>query len=218
MAMMIAALEPPGPVILRATPPLRLPESSDICPLRLRPWSDTGLRAAHLRSPMSDATPPPAAPDQPWSQPAAPPPYPQYAESAAQAGLTPQPYGGSEQLGTVGQIRGTGFGILIFIVTFGIYGWYWYYKTHSEMKAHSGQGIGGGLALVLAILVSVVMPFITSSEVGSLYSRRGQPAPVSAMTGLWNFPGVFIIVGPIVWFVKTNGALNDYWRSQGAIG
>jgi hypothetical protein len=35
------------------------------------------------------------------------------------------------------------------------------------------------------------------------------------MTGLWYFPGVLILVGPIVWFVKTNGALNDYWRSQG---
>jgi Domain of unknown function (DUF4234) len=167
---------------------------------------------------MSESTPPPAAPPPPSGQPQVPPPYPTYAESAAQAGLTPQPYGGSEQLGPVGQVRGTGFAILLAIVTFGIYSCYWYYKTHSEMKAHTGQGIGGGLALVLTLLVGVVMPFITSSEVGTLYSRRGQPAPVSAMTGLWYFPGVFILVGPIVWFVKTNGALNDYWRAQGATG
>ena len=103
-------------------------------------------------------------------------------------------------------------------MTFGIYGWYWWYKTHEELKAHTGQGIGGPLALVLAILVSIVMPFISSSEIGNIYTRRGQPAPVSAMTGLWYFPGMFIIVGPFIWFIKTNGALNDYWRSLGATG
>ncbi len=38
------------------------------------------------------------------------------------------------------------------------------------------------------------------------------------MTGLWYFPGSLILVGPIIWFVKTNNALNDYWRSVGAAG
>ena len=56
----------------------------------------------------------------------------------------------------------------------------------------------------------------TSSEVGGLYSRRGQQPPVTGLTGLWYFPGIFILVGPIIWFVKTNGALNAYWRSVGA--
>ena len=30
-------------------------------------------------------------------------------------------------------------------------------------------------------------------------------------------PWVFILVGPLVWFIKTNGALNSYWRSLGAV-
>jgi Domain of unknown function (DUF4234) len=126
----------------------------------------------------------------------------------------PTPYQGPP--GPIGQTRGTGMCILLFIVTLGFYSWYWFYKTHDEMKRHSGVGIGGGIALVLTILVSVVMPYLTSSEVGELYQRRGQHRPVSAVTGLWNFPGVLILVGPIIWFVKTNGALNDYWRSLGA--
>jgi hypothetical protein len=25
-----------------------------------------------------------------------------------------------------------------------------------------------------------------------------------------------ILVGPFVWFIQTNNALNDYWRSVGA--
>ena len=102
------------------------------------------------------------------------------------------------------------------MITFGIYSLVWYFKVHSEMKRHSGQGIDGGIALILAFFVGFVMPYITASEVGGLYERRGQAKPVSAITGLWYFPGAFILVGPLVWFIKTNGALNSYWRSLGA--
>lgn len=38
---------------------------------------------------------------------------------------------------------------------------------------------------------------------------------MSAVTGLWLALGWIIIVGPIVWFVKTNGALNTYWQAHG---
>jgi hypothetical protein len=118
--------------------------------------------------------------------------------------------------GQLGKIRGTGTCILLSIVTLGIYAIYWYYATHEEMKRHSGQGLGGGIALVLALFVGIVMPYLTSSEVGALYERRGQAKPVSGATGLWYFPGMLLLVGPIVWFVKTNGALNNYWSSLGA--
>jgi len=80
---------------------------------------------------------------------------------------------------------------------------------------HTGDGLGGGLALLLALLVGIVMPFLTASEVGRLYERRGQRPPVTGITGLWI---LLPLVGAIVWFVKTNGALNTYWRSLGAQG
>ena len=119
----------------------------------------------------------------------------------------------------VGKIRSTGGCIGLTIVTLGFYTWYWYFKTHEEMKSHTGQGLGGGIALVLAIFVGIVMPFLSSSEVGNLYERRGQRPPVTAVTGLWALLlGWFFFVGLIVWFVKTNGALNAYWRTQGATG
>lgn len=131
-----------------------------------------------------------------------------------------QPPAGYGQPGQIGEIRPTGKTILLFFVTFGIYGLFYYFKTHEEMKLHTGQGLGGLVALLLAVFVGFVNPFLLSDEVGKLYSRRGQSAPVTAMTGLWFIPGflLFIIVGPIIWFVKTNGALNDYWRSVGAQG
>jgi Domain of unknown function (DUF4234) len=118
--------------------------------------------------------------------------------------------------GPIGQVRSTGLQILLFVVTFGIWGFVYYYQTHEEMKRHSGQGIGGVLALVLSFFVGIVSPYLLSHEVGGLYERRGQHKPVSALTGLWFFPGMFILVGPIIWFVQTNNALNDYWRSLGA--
>ena len=153
--------------------------------------------AAELQS--TDFPPPPPA-----GTPAAPPAV--YHDS-------PPPMAMSGQLG---KIRGTGSCILLTIVTLGLYPLYWYFQTHEEMKRHSGQGLGGAIALVLGIFVGIAMPYITSSEVGGLYERRGQKPPVTGLTGLWYFPGIFILVGPIVWFVKTNGALNAYWSSLGA--
>ncbi len=119
--------------------------------------------------------------------------------------------------GPIGRVRGTGVAILLCIVTLGIYGLVWFYAVHDEMKRHTGNGLGGGLALVIAVLFGIASPYITSSEVGNLYARMGRARPVSGATGLWYFPGALVLVGPIVWFVRTNGALNAYWRSLGAV-
>ena len=117
----------------------------------------------------------------------------------------------------IGKVRSTSGCIALTVVTLGFYTLYWYFRTHDEMKRHSGTGLGGGVALILAVFVGFVMPFLTSNEVGGLYERRGQARPVSAVTGLWALLlGWFFFVGLIVWFVKTNGALNAYWRSLGA--
>ena len=120
--------------------------------------------------------------------------------------------------GPVGKVRGTLVVMLLTVITCGFFGLYWYYATSEEMKRHTGQGLGGGLALIIAFFLGFVSPFITSNEVGQMYERAGRKAPVTAMTGLWVIPGFLILVGPIVWFVKTNNALNAYWRSQGAVG
>jgi Domain of unknown function (DUF4234) len=122
----------------------------------------------------------------------------------------------AQPLGPIGQVRSTGVQILLFFVTLGIWSLVYYYQTHEEMKRHSGEGIGGVLALVLGFFVGFASPYLLSHEVGGLYERRGQQKPVSAVTGLWFFPGAFILVGPFIWFIQTNKALNDYWRSVGA--
>jgi hypothetical protein len=118
----------------------------------------------------------------------------------------------------LGQIRSTGKCFGLMFITFGVYGYFWMYSVHEEMKAHrSGEGLGGALAVVLWFFVGPVMAFLTPDEVGKMYKARGQQQPVSALTGLWFVPGFLLLfVGPIVWFVKTNAAINDYWRSLGA--
>lgn len=149
-----------------------------------------------------------------------PPPPPGYGQPPAgypgQAMPAPPPYAQYAQpQGPPGRIRPTGMIMLLFFITLGIWGLVWWYQVHEEMKRHSGDGLGGVLALVIAIFFGLVMPYLTSNEVGQLYERRGQEKPVSALTGLWYFPGIFILVGPFVWFVRTNNALNAYWESLG---
>ena len=120
--------------------------------------------------------------------------------------------------GPIGQVRSTGMCFLLCVVTLGFYTLYWFYKTHDEMKRHTGTGLGGGVGLLLGFFISLVMYFLTPSEVKGMYERRGMQSPISGVTGLWAvLLGWFFFVGMIVWFVKVNGALNAYWRSQGAV-
>jgi Domain of unknown function (DUF4234) len=118
----------------------------------------------------------------------------------------------SANSGPLGQPRGIGFGILLFVVTLGFYGWYWAFKTQDEMRLHTGEGLGGVLGLVVWILLTFVSAFVIPSEVGKMYAKAGQQPPVTGWTGLWLFPGIILIVPAIVWFVKVQGALNRYWE------
>jgi hypothetical protein len=113
--------------------------------------------------------------------------------------------------GPLGKQRGIGFGILMFIVTLGIYSFYWVFKTQDEVKEHTGAGVGGVLGLVIYIVVSPVTWFVIPSEVGKMYKTDGREAPFTGWTGLWL---LLPIIGAFVWFIKIQGALNRYWESK----
>ena len=135
------------------------------------------------------------------------------------AGYAPAPFGSGMATGPVGKVRSTWAVIGLSIITFGIYGLFYYFAVHDEMKRHTGEGVGGALGLVIALFTfGLVTPFLLPNEVGNLYARQGRPRPVSATTGLWILLGWAILIGPLVWLIKTNGALNAYWRSVGARG
>jgi hypothetical protein len=177
-----------------------------------------------MTGPESTSRPPTAPPAYPTGQPAesapygyAPPPPPGYTGDPGQPMPAPPAWARyARPQGPIGRMRPTGMIVLLFFVTLGIWGFVYYFQVHEEMKRHTGQGLGGPWALVIAIIFGLVSPFLLSNEVGQLYDRRGQEPPVSALTALWFFPGIFILVGPFIWFAQTNRALNEYWESLGA--
>jgi amino acid transporter len=112
--------------------------------------------------------------------------------------------------GPIGETRSIGLSILWFIITLGIYGIYWTYKTIEEMKRHTGDGIGGVVGIVIYLVIGPVLWFVIPSEVGQMHKRAGQDPPVTGITGLW---WLLPIVGAFVWFFKVQGALNRYWET-----
>lgn len=116
--------------------------------------------------------------------------------------------------GPIGKPRSWVAVFLLSLITIGIYGLYWQYKTFQEMKDHTGNGIGGVLGLILAIFVGFVNPFLMSSEVGNMYEAAGQEKPVRGITGLW---ALLPLVGGLIWLAKTQNALSRYWEAHGAV-
>jgi hypothetical protein len=117
--------------------------------------------------------------------------------------------------GPIGRPRGVAFVIVVSIVTLGIYHLFWIYKVFDELKRHTGDGIGGVLALVIALVISPVNWFVLPSEVGRLYRGDGREPPMTGWTGLWL---LLPLIGWFVWTAKIQGALNRYWEEKGAIG
>ena len=121
--------------------------------------------------------------------------------------------GAGSQRGQIGETRSTGLSILWAILTLGIYTYVWTYKTHAEIKRYSGNGVGGVLGFVIYLLVSPVTFFVVPSEVRFMYDSDGTTPPVRGITGLWV---LLPLLGPLIWFVKVQGALNHYWTTKTA--
>ena len=69
------------------------------------------------------------------------------------------------------------------------------------------------LGFVIYLLVSPVTFFVVPSEIRYMYESDGTTSPVRGITGLWI---LLPLLGPLIWFVKVQGALNRYWESKGA--
>jgi len=113
--------------------------------------------------------------------------------------------------GPVGEPRNPTTVAILTIVTCGIYGLYWAFKTFEELKAYNGDGLGGGLGVVLSWLI--VGWFILPGEVQKTYQGDGKESPVEPVQGLW------LLIPIVGWFIyanKVQGALNDFWVSKGA--
>jgi hypothetical protein len=105
--------------------------------------------------------------------------------------------------------------IVLTLLTFGIYGIYWNYVNFEEISKWRGKGVGGLGGVALALIG--VSPFLLGSYVGQMYREANEDPPVSGATGLWMFPGAFILIGPIIFFSKVQGAINVFWALQGEV-
>lgn len=115
--------------------------------------------------------------------------------------------------GAIGELRKPLTVVLLSIVTLGIYSLWWYYRNFEDMKQHSGEGIGGGVGLLLAIFCGIIAVFILPAEVGNLYGREGKEKPCSAVTAFWN---LIPLAGWIIYVYKVQNRLNDFWGPKGA--
>jgi hypothetical protein len=126
----------------------------------------------------------------------------------------PPPLVPSSGWGPVGKVRNPWFVAFISIITLGIYYLYWQYQVFKELKDHTGEGVGGVIGLVIALVIGVVNLFLLPSEIGNMYAKAGMEKPVRGVTGFWN---LIPIVGFFIWVFKVQGAMNNRWESAGAL-
>jgi hypothetical protein len=105
-----------------------------------------------------------------------------------------------------------GLNILLAIITLGFWTWAWTFHTAEEQKKYKGDGIGGPLSLIFAIIVNPVVWFTIPYEVEQMYHRDGRQSPVSTLWGLWF---LLPIIGNFVWYLRVQRALNEFWLSKG---
>jgi hypothetical protein len=128
------------------------------------------------------------------------------------------PYAGGYAIagpGPIGRPTNAVRQILLTIVTLGIWAYVWVYRQFEEIKVYSGEGVGGILGLILQIFVGIVVPFLLANEVQTkLYEKDGQVSPVRTTVGFWVF---LPLVGSIIWYLKMQKAINEFWTSHGAV-
>jgi len=114
--------------------------------------------------------------------------------------------------GPLGEERGVGFAIVMTLVTLGIYGLYWLYKSFDEVKKHRGEGMSGIVGLLSCFIL--LGYFKLGQYIGRMYRAEGtENPPVSGPSGLWIFVPY---VGTFIYIAKIQGALNSYWKAKGS--
>jgi len=113
----------------------------------------------------------------------------------------------------LGKARSTGLTILLVFVTFGIWSLFWIFWSGEDLKRYRRDGLGGVVHLILWIFISPLVMFLMADEVAKLYEDAGEKPPITALWGLWF---LLPLIGNIIWYVKMQSSLNDFWLARGA--
>lgn len=149
---------------------------------------------------MTDMPPPPPPP--PGGPGVPPPPRP----------APPAAFGVAPHTGQLGKRRSAGLVILLTIVTCGIWAIVWSYQNGDELQRYSGKGLGGVVHLIVTILVSPVTMFLLAGEVEQRYRDDGREPPITTLWGLWF---LLPLIGNLIWYLRIQDAINDYWTAHG---
>ena len=188
--------------------------TAKFCGVCGRPSQGAARPVGATALPTPSITPQPIPPR--FSSPATPvlAPYPGAVTATSPPSPVAAPAGYATAGRPIGKIRSVWKTFVLIIVTLGIYGLYWWYKNYSEMSAYSGHGVTGGIGLLLGIFGGPTNAFMMPTEIGHLFASEGMAPPVTTSTGFWF---LLPLIGGLIWIVKVQGALNQYWRAHGAV-
>jgi len=142
-----------------------------------------------------------------------PPPPPENSPAPEPASTAPPaPSGGGGATGSLGTQRSIGMTIFLSIVTLGIWTLVWSYQNGDEIKRHANTGLGGVAYLLITLFISPVTMFLMAGEVEQLYRREGKQPPITMIWGLWF---LLPIIGNLIWYVRIQKSINDYWTAHG---
>jgi hypothetical protein len=114
--------------------------------------------------------------------------------------------------GPLGKRRSPGLVVLLALVTCGIWSLVWSFQTGDEVKQHTREGLGGVVYLIITLLFAPITMFLLAGEVENMYRREGKEPPITTIWGLWF---LLPIIGNLIWYLRIQRALNDYWTDHG---
>ena len=118
-----------------------------------------------------------------------------------------------ENRGPIGKPRSVPLTILVTIVTFFIWAMVWSFLTGEDLKKYRGEGLGGILYLVITFILYPVSMFLLANEVEQMYVEAGEEPRITTLWGLWF---LLPIIGQIIWYVRIQNAINEFWQARGA--
>ncbi len=114
--------------------------------------------------------------------------------------------------GPIGTPRSVGLTILVTAVTLGLWLLIWSYWNGEELQRYRREGVGGVVFLLLSIFLAPVAMFFMPNEVEKMYTEAGEESPITTLLGLWV---LLPIIGWIIWFVRIQNAINEFWQARG---
>ena len=114
--------------------------------------------------------------------------------------------------GPIGKPRSVGLTILVTIVTFGFWTLFWSYWNGEELKGYRRDGLGGVVFLLFTIFISPLTMFLMANEVEKMYLDAGEQPRITTLWGLWF---LLPLIGNIIWYVRIQNAINEFWQARG---